>query len=133
MSKCGNVASQALAVVKADGTDAAWRTAAKQAVRAVRAPLGALLSKNLPGGVVGLVLSQLDTDNGEALLAFVIGHTMTYVPQFACDAKLMRLAKELRVGGMTHYTDMLADAVLKPLREQLVEAVKLIPFGDEEG
>lgn len=130
--KCSAV-SQALTVVKADGVDAAWRTAAKQASRAVRAPLAALLGKSLPGGVVGLVLGQLDTEGGEALLSFVIGHTMSYVPQFSCDPKLMRLAKEMRVQGMSYFTDLLADAVLAPLREQLVEVVKLIPFGNEEG
>src|ERR1700722_5549241 len=128
--KC-SVVSQALTVVKADGKDAAWRTAARQASRAIRAPLGALLGKKLPAGVGGLVLGQLDTDSGEALIALAVGHTMGYVPQFSCDPKLMRLAKEMRVQGMSHFTDILADAVLAPLREQLVEVVKLIPFGDD--
>ena len=130
MGKC-NAVSDALCVVKGDTQKAAWRTAAKQAVKAVRAPLSALLSKSLPTGLVGVVLSQLDTSTGEALLAVLVGHGMTYVPQFSCDARLMRLAEELRVGGTSHFTDLLAEAVLAPIREQLVDVVKMIPFGND--
>lgn len=129
MSTCSRV-STVLATVKDDGVDAAWRTAARQAAKTVREPLAAVLRGRLPAGVCGLVLSQLDTEHGEAFLAFVTGHAMSYIPQFSCDAKLNRLAKELRVLGLQFATDKLASAILSPLREQFVEVVKMIPGGE---
>lgn len=132
MSNCSAV-SQALTVVKGDAIDAAWRTAAHETVKAVRAPLAAFLNKqNLPAGVVGLVLGSLDTDAGEAVLAYLVGMSMTYVPKFSRDTKLMRLATELRVLGMEHFTTKIADALLNPLREQLVEVVGSLPFGSDD-
>jgi hypothetical protein len=119
----------AYSAVKSDGTDAAWRVAAKQAAKSVKAPVVAALQRTtLPTGVVGFAVSQLDTANGEAVLAFVLGTVMGYVPQLGTDPKFIRLARELRVLGMDRFLSKVADVMLNPLREQLVEIVKAIPF-----
>lgn len=132
MSNC-NTVSEALATVQADVKDAAWRTAAHETIKSVRAPLAAFLGKQrFPKGVCGAVMAMSDTDAGEAVLAFLLGTSMRYVPKFCCDAKLTRLAKELRVLGLEHFTTKVADAFLEPLREQLVEVVSLLPFGDDD-
>jgi hypothetical protein len=115
--------------VKSDGTDAAWRVAAKQAAKSVKAPVVAALQRTtLPTGVIGFFVSQFDTDNGEAVLAFVLGTVMGYVPQLGTDPKFIRLARELRVLGMDRFLSKVADVMLNPLREQFVEIVKAIPF-----
>src|ERR1019366_7703315 len=115
--------------VKSDGTDAAWRVAAKQAAKSVKAPVVAALQRTtLPTGGIGFFVSQFDTDNGEAVLAFVLGTVMGYVPQLGTDPKFIRLARELRVLGMDRFLSKVADVMLNPLREQLVEIVKAIPF-----
>jgi hypothetical protein len=133
MNNCNSAVSEALATVQADVKDAAWRTAAHETVKSVRAPLSAFLGKQkLPKGVCGAVMAMSDTDAGEAILAFLLGTSMRYVPKFCCDAKLTRLAKELRVLGLEHFTTKVADAFLEPLREQLVEVVSLLPFGDDD-
>jgi hypothetical protein len=119
----------ALAVVKSDATDAVWRTAARQTVRSAKTPLVALLGRQaLPPGVVGFLVSQLDTDNGEALLAFVLGTALTYVPQFGTDPKFVRLARELRILGMDNFISKVADVMLNPVREQLVDILKAVPL-----
>jgi hypothetical protein len=115
--------------VKSDGTDAAWRVAAKQAAKSVKAPVVAALQRTtLPTGVVGFFVSQLDTNNGEAVLAFALGTVMGYVPQLGSDPKFIRLARELRVLGMDRFLSKVADVMLNPFREQLVDIVKAIPF-----
>lgn len=122
-----SVVCEALAVVKSDVSDAAWRTAARQTIRSARTPVTAFLDKqNLPKGVVGMVLSQLDTENGEAVMALLLGTAMSYVPQFSQDEKLSRLAKELRVMGYDNFVGKVAEAILGPLREGLVDIVKTL-------
>jgi len=125
--------ANALTVVKADGTDAFWRTGAKQTVRAVHGPLSALLNKHLPIGVSGVIVDQLlNTDHGEAILAYALGNTMQYIPKFNSDPKLVRLAKEMRVLGLTFFTDKVADAILTPLRDQLMDIVNQLPFSNDQ-
>lgn len=129
MSRCGSVVSDALCVVKEDTVDAAWRTAAKQTVKSAKVPLGAFLCRQkLPKGVVGFLASQLSTESGEAVLALVLGTGLTYVPQFGCDPKFVRLSKELRVLGMEVFTSKVADVVLNPMREYLADLIGGLPL-----
>jgi hypothetical protein len=129
--QCPSAVSQCLTTVKSDTVDAVWRTAAKETVRSVHQPMSAFLAgQNLPAGVVAVLAAALKTDAGEAVLGFILGNTMPYVPHFAGNARLMRLAKELRVLGLEHFTTKLADAVLSPLREQLTALVGSLPFGE---
>jgi hypothetical protein len=129
---CPSAVSQCLSTVKCDATDAVWRTAARETVRSVHQPMSAFLaSQNLPAGVASVLAAALKTDAGEAVLGFVLGNTMPYVPHFARNARLMRLSKELRVLGLEHFTTKLADAVLSPLRAQLTELVGGLPLDEE--
>lgn len=125
----GSRVNQALAVVKSDGTDALWRVAAKQSVKLVRAPLVAFLTRQaLPAGVVGFLTDLLDTDNGEAVLAYVMGSSMCYLPQFGTDPKFVRLAKECRVLGAEVFLSKVADIMLNPFREQIADLLKAVPL-----
>ena len=125
MTKGSGFVCDTLAMVQDDVVSASWRTAAKQTLLAARMPLAVFLDKQkLPKGIVGVVLGQLDTEHGQAGLALALGNAMAFVPAFANDAKLSRLAKELRVMGYEVFTSKLASAVLNPIREGLVEIVK---------
>jgi hypothetical protein len=130
--QCPSAVSQCLTTVKSDATDAVWRTAARETVRSVHQPMSAFLAgQNLPAGVVSVLAAALKTDAGEAVLGFILGNTMPFVPHFRGNARLERLAKELRVLGLEHFTTKLAEAVLSPLREQLVALVGSLPMGEE--
>jgi hypothetical protein len=130
--QCPSTVSQCLTTVKCDATDAVWRTAARETVRSVHQPMSAFLAgQNLPAGVVSVLAAALKTDAGEAVLGFILGNTMPFVPHFRGNPRLERLAKELRVLGLEHFTTKLAEAVLSPLREQLVALVGSLPMGEE--
>lgn len=128
-----SVLNKSLCVVKDDAVDAAWRAAAKQAVKSAKVPLLAFLgAQKLPGSVLGFMGAFADTDNGEAVLAFVLGVGITYVPNFGTDPKFVRLAKELRVLGMESFMTKVMDVMLNPIRDQIVELVKSLPFASPE-
>lgn len=132
LSRTGACVNQALTVAKSDLHDAAWRTAAKQTLATARAPLTALLdAQKLPPGVVSFLLSQFETENGEAVLAMLLGTGLTYMPQCS-DAKFVRLAKELRVLGMEHFVSKVANTMLKPFRDELMELLKGVPLATPE-
>jgi hypothetical protein len=117
----------AISTIKNDGTDALWRVAAKQAVKSAKTPIVAFLEQQrFSSSLVQVFASQLDTDNGEAALAFVLGSLIPYIPRFGSDVKFIRLAKELRILGMENLLSKVADVVLNPLRDQLVEILKSV-------
>jgi hypothetical protein len=116
-------------MAKNDAGDAVWRTAAKQAVRTARTPVVAFLAKSKFGMVAPLAAEFLDTEAGEAALAYVVGNVMAQVPSFSCDPKLRRLAKELRVLGLEFVSDKVADLLLSPVRDGLKELVGGLNLG----
>lgn len=116
--------NEAMCMVKADGTDALWRTSAKQAVKTAKVPVVAFLGKTKFGGVVAPMAAEfLDTAAGEAALSWVAGNVMAQVPSLNCDPKLRRLAKEMRVMGLEWVSDQLGDLVFSPFRDGLKELV----------
>ena len=128
-SKLATTVSSGLSTLKADAVDGAWRAAAKQTIKSAKVPLLTFLKgQKVPGMAVEFLTTQLDSENGEAALGLLLGTVMTYLPQFCADQKMNRLAKELRVFGMDCFISKIADIMLNPVRDQLAEIVKNVPF-----
>jgi hypothetical protein len=124
MTTSGGLVSDTLARVVNDGEQAAWREASRQCVRNITAALAPIADRHLPKGVVGLVLGKLNTDMGRAFVGFAAGHVMAAVPSFSSDPRLKRLAEEMRVASTQWGFSVVADAVLDPIRDSIVDIVK---------
>lgn len=108
-----------LNTLRADATDAAWRTAASQFVKLAREPLVGLLSRHLGPGDESLrarIAAFLETELGTAMLSSLLSVGLTVVPGVK-GAAAERLARELRVKAMSGAADALADVIMGPLRQ----------------
>lgn len=77
---------------------AAWRTAAKQAVKAARIPIVTMLKKGgLPPSQAAMFSKFLETERGASALALVLGFAVMAVPNIGAREKVARLGRELRV------------------------------------
>jgi hypothetical protein len=111
--------------LRADATDAAWRTAASQFVKLAREPLVGLLTRHLaPGDDVmrAKVAAFLTTELGGALLSVALSAALSALPESAGPVP-SKLARELRVRALADAGDVLADVVMGPLRQVLALSV----------
>jgi hypothetical protein len=122
-------------VLRADATDAAWRTAASQFIKLTREPLVGLLTRHLAPGDEALrarVAVFLTTELGSALLSVTLSAALSALPESA-GPSASRLARELRVRALADAGDVLADVVLGPLRQVLALSLHgLGPLGAAE-
>lgn len=103
-------------VVQRDSVDAAYRTAARKITERARAiVLAALGKKSHPTSAI--VAQFLETDHGKALLSFALGCAPFFVGKLNGDARAAKLCANLRVAGLAHVTDGIADAVLDPITD----------------
>lgn len=105
--------------LKSDATEAAWRTAGSQLVKATRDPLAALLQRHLGPDDESLrvkIAAFLQTDVGTSLLAGMLSVGLTAMGQAGGEVPA-RLAKELRIRSMAGLGDSLSDVLMGPLRE----------------
>ncbi len=128
--------TSALNALRADATDAAWRTAASQFVKLTREPLVGLLTRHLAPGDEALrarVAAFLTTELGGALLSAALSAVLSAMPDSAGPAPA-KLARELRVRALADAGDVLADVVLGPLRQVLALSLHgLGPLAAAEG
>lgn len=104
--------------LRAEATDAAWRTAATQFTRLTRDPLVALLGRHLGPDDPALrnkIATFLQTELGTALLSGLLSVGLSAMPPSAGETP-HRLARELRVKAMADAADVMADLVMGPLR-----------------
>lgn len=91
-----------------EGIDAAWRTAASSSLKVVRAPLlKAMKTHGLSENTCEAAMSFMETNVGEALFAIVLGSLLSGAP--INNPKLTRLASELRILGLSNFTDQFAE------------------------
>jgi hypothetical protein len=113
--------SNVLSALRADATDAAWRTAASQFVKAAREPLVGLLGRHLGPNDEALrakIAAFLTTELGGALLSGALSAALSALPEAAGPVPA-RLARELRVRALADAGDVMADVVMGPLRQVL--------------
>ncbi len=127
------IMSGAIEQTENDFENAAWRTAATQAVSAVHKPLSTAIATRVQGDkkTAQQISALLATPEGEAALAYLLGAALPHIPQLAGDARANRLAMELRVKAATRVTDAVADAVVGPVVDALTEVVKKAPDPSE--
>jgi hypothetical protein len=114
--------------LKSDAIDAAWRVGATQSTKATKHILVAAAKKyELSSPAIKLLADLLDSEFGEALIAFAAGHSLHHIK----NDKATKLAKELRVHGMTLGGNMLMDNVLSMLQPELMEILKSLPETQE--
>lgn len=103
-------------VLKSNGKSAAWRTAAKKSARAARAPIVAALEALTGDSVLAKSLAKfMATDNGLALTGVFVGAIPLLVPEVSNDPNILRLAEEMRIGGMEIVTDKVGDKLFAPV------------------
>jgi hypothetical protein len=106
---------------RAEANEAAWRVAASQLVKLTREPLVAVVVRNIAPGdrqVAAKVEAFLRSEAGTALLAGMLAIGLSALPSSEGD-HLQKLARELRVKGASEMGDLLADFIMKPLRQVL--------------
>lgn len=118
-----------LNTIKADATDAAWRTAGSQFVKLTRDPLAAILARHLgpeDEAVRNKIASFLQTEMGTAMLSAMLSVGLSALPGSAGDVP-QRLARELRVRSMADAGDLAAELLMGPLRELMATTLRGMP------
>ena len=116
---------------KEDGADAAWRTAADEALE-IGKPVAKQIVKEFAGSgaFAKKVLAAIDTPIGEGAVAWTMGWgIMGYGPLRgkALGAKTMRLSKELRVRGLKPITDAIGKKFIRPVSKRLTTLIEGLP------
>lgn len=124
--------SMKLATVKTQATkdakEALYRTGAKKAVDASRALIVTGLKTKTKGNArAKQIAAFLETDHGRAALSVILGNLPLVMPQLATDPRFTKLAAEMRVAGLQHVTDLLADELAGPVTAIFTSAVAAIP------
>lgn len=115
-SKVMNKIKEAGSVLKSNSKSAAWRSAAKKSARAARAPIVAALEALTGDSKLSSSLAAfMATDNGLALTGVFVGAIPLILPEVSNDPNLLRLAEEMRIGGIEIVTDQVADKLMAPV------------------
>lgn len=114
--------------IKANAITAGYRVGATQMTSLVKnAVLAALQSKGTDDGALKSIKSMLDTELGDAFIAFAIGSGLIYVPKLGEDERVQRLAEEMRVNGMATAGNMLVGETLQHLFPAVMSIVNNLP------
>jgi len=136
-STIDTIVDTVVSTTKEDSVDAAWLTAADEALE-IGKPVAKQILKEFAGsGPMGKkVLSAIDSPIGEGAVAWTMGWAiMGYGPLRgnALGAKTLRLSKALRVRGLKPVTDMLAKRFIRPMSKRLTTLIEGLPALVGEG
>lgn len=116
-----------LAITKNEVThnakSAVVRTSTRKLVQAVKKPLVAVLMARADKETANKVGAFLNTREGEALLAGVLGLAQLIIPRLNTPT-FTTLGEELRTSSLTFLTDLAADSLVDPLIDAFSEASK---------
>lgn len=99
-------------MVKEDAIDAGYRVVANQLTKGIKAGLLKLMKdKGADNNKIALLQEILETEMGNALIAMILGMSLTYIPTFSEDKRAKKLAGEFRIGGLTTTGNVLMDMV----------------------
>jgi hypothetical protein len=109
-------------------TEAGYRVAATQLTLGVRrAIVSAVESKGASHEQLESVANFLDSDAGVAIFSIAMGFGLPHLPKIGNDVRAEKLAKELRVLGMTTAGNAACDLIFKELFSAIQKAVVEIP------
>lgn len=123
----GSTNRDLVSTFKADATEAAWRSAASTAVDLVRKPLAAGLEARLDSDTAKAASKFLNTPEGEAFLAVLLGSAPLFVDGLNKDPRVVKLAGEMRVQGISVVTDRVLKDLAGPIVEAFTKAVAGLP------
>lgn len=115
------------AEMKSNLESAAWRSAAKGVLTALRKPVMAAIAART-GPPSSKFLALLQTKEGEAVVSVLVGLIPLGMPSITQNnRKLDRLFAEMRVLGMETLTDMVMDTLLSPILSILSTTASSLP------
>lgn len=116
---------------KDESVKVAYRVAAKQLVKVIRAPILSLLEKQgADNHLIASASKFLDTEFGIGLLEFVLGCAVPSIPYFSSSDRATLFAEELRVGGASLFLNKGIDEItifLGPVIREVVKAINAQP------
>lgn len=116
-------------VLKEDTQDAAYRLAARQLTKTVKAPLVAAIARSIDPNDPGLsdkLVAFFGTELGEAFLKGFLSVGVGFVPAKIGDEKVKNLSRELRVSAGAEVGDFLADLLMTPLRSVISDFISTV-------
>jgi len=117
--------------LKQNAVSAGYRVAGTQATTIVKnAILTVMRNKGADGGAIQGISAFLDTEFGEALIAFALGSGLHYVPHFNEDPRVQRLGEELRVGGMATAGNAVIGEAMAHVLPALTQVLQNLPALD---
>ena len=123
-------------LVKSDAQEAAYRTAAKKGVRALRAAmLRVAKDKGAARKEVNYLKKAFESDLGEAVLSMALGYMLTYAPlpeTVKNNKHFGRIVGELRIGGIQIGMDTILSEAMVYVGPVLDEIKGLLPEDNEE-
>lgn len=123
-------------LVKSDAQEAAYRTAAKKGVRALRAAmLRVAKDKGAVRKEVDYLRKAFESDLGEAVLSMALGYMLTYAPlpeTVKNNKHFGRIVGELRIGGIQIGMDTILTEAMGYIGPVLDEIKGLLPEDSEE-
>ena len=123
-------------LVKSDAQEAAYRTAAKKGVRALRAAmLRVAKDKGADRKEVNYLRKAFESDLGEAVLSMALGYMLTYAPlpeTIKNNKHFGRIIGELRIGGIQIGMDTILSEAMGYIGPVLDEIKNLLPEDGEE-
>ena len=113
-----------LGMMKADGTNAAYRVATKQVGKGIRNGIVEVMKKKGANNAqIESFASFLSTELGSALFGMTAGYGLAYAPGIKNNPKVQRIAQEFRIGAMTTAGNEIVDTLfghLSPIVQSLI-------------
>jgi len=112
--------------LKKDSTQAAYRIAGTQVIKATKAGLlNVLRRKGVNNKHINSVSNFLDTELGTAGLSTAVGLMLSHLPSFKNDKRAQSIAEEFRVGGLALAGNILANKAIQDFLPKLQSLVDL--------
>ena len=115
-------------MVKSDLENAAYRVAATQMNKAVKAGIIKILeSKGLEGPKAAAAAEMLDTEIGSAIVALLLGYGLKYAPKISEDTRAIKLSEEFRVKGMETVGNEVVGSLMEHLLPEVMNVLASLP------
>ncbi len=132
----GAGAAKFVEMTKGDAEKAAYRIAATQLSKGMKAAIVSLLQSQGTNSDTLLTISELlDTEMGAAIISLALGMALTYTPKISDDPRVMRIAREFRVNGISKVGDEVLETTLMyivPVIQSSLEALPQPPAAEVE-
>ncbi len=119
--------------LKANAVSAGFRVAGTQLTSAVKgAILTVMRNKGADGGAIQAFSAFLDTEFGAAMISFMIGSGLPYVPHYGDTPSVMRLATEMQVGGMATAGNAIIGEAMQHVLPAITQILQNLPAVEDE-